>query len=131
MHLAIPGWPGRSRRIIQSAGGTTFLDEADIHRGDDFLERVLAAEPDCVELLVLLTPAGIRRPWVLFEISCFRHSRKRIVGVAHGLSVDDVRADPYVGVLLDRRSLIDINQLDTYFPEVRTRIAAAAAATTE
>jgi hypothetical protein len=31
-------------------------------------------------------------------------------------------ADPYVGVLLDRRVIVDINRLDTYFQELGNRI---------
>ncbi len=67
------------------------------------MERILNTEPGCSELLVLLTPWGIKRPYVLFEISCFRHSRKRIVSINHGLTVDEIMSDPYVGVLLDHR----------------------------
>ena len=112
-HSSLDTWVARQiASHVQALGADAFLDEADIPTGDDFLERILNTEPDCSELLILLTPWGIRRPWVLFEISCFRHSRKRIVGVTHGLTVDEVVSDPYVGVLLDRRVLVDINRLD-------------------
>jgi hypothetical protein len=85
-------------------------DEANLAAADNFQERVLNAEPACSELLVLLTPWAIRRPWVLFEISCFRHSRKRIIGIRHGVTDEEVLRDPYVGVLLDRRVIVDINR---------------------
>jgi hypothetical protein len=63
---------------------------------------------------------------VLFEISCFRHSRKRIIGITHCLTGEDVLRDPYVGVLLDRRVIVDINRVDTYFRDLVERVKADA-----
>jgi hypothetical protein len=45
-----------------------------------------------------------------------------ILGINHGLTVEEIMADPYVGVLLDRRVIVDINRLDTYFQELGNRI---------
>jgi len=131
-HSSIDTWVARQiASHIEARGAAAFLDERDIPAGDDFLENVLNVEPRCGELLVLLTPWSIKRPYVLFEISCFTHSRKRIIGVTHGLSADDVARDPYVGVLLGRRDLVDINRIESYFEELHARIRAAAGGGTD
>jgi hypothetical protein len=122
-HASADTWVARQIALhIKPVGGEVFLDETDIHHGDDFRERILETEPGCSELLVLLTPWSMQRPWVLLEISCFLHSRKRIVGVVHGLSIEEARAVPAIGALMDRRTLMDINQLDTYFAELQARM---------
>jgi hypothetical protein len=122
-HSSLDTWVARQIATqVRALGAEAFLDEADVSSGDDFLERILNAEAECSELLVLLTPWGMSRPWVLFEISCFRHSRKRIVGVTHGLTTNEVVGDPYLGVLVDRRVLVDINRLPAYFQELGVRI---------
>jgi hypothetical protein len=126
-HSSVDTWIARQiGRHIDMVGAETFFDEADFAAGDNFVERILAAEPLCSELLVLLTPWAIRSSWVLFEISCFRHSRKRIVAVTHGLTNEEVLGDPYVGVLLDRQVIVDINRLDTYFRDLAGRVTVAA-----
>ena len=122
-HSSLDAWVARKiSDDVRAVGAETVLDETDFAAGDDFLERILAAEPLCSELLVLLTPWSIRRPWVLFEISCFRHSRKRIIGIAHGLTTEEILRDPYVGTLLDRRVIVDINKLDGYLQELAARV---------
>ncbi|HEX3991639.1 MAG TPA: toll/interleukin-1 receptor domain-containing protein, partial [Acetobacteraceae bacterium] len=74
-HSSVDAWVARQiGQTIQALGASIFLDETEIAAGDDFMERILNTEPGCSELLVLLTPWGIKRPYVLFEISCFRHS---------------------------------------------------------
>ncbi len=113
---------------VRECGAETFLDEADIEHGDDFEERILDAEPGCSELLVLLTPWAITRTYVWLEIAFFKHSRKRIVGVLHGLSVEDITKDPQVAVLLKKLDLVDINRLDSYFEQLRRRVSADAGA---
>jgi TIR domain len=49
---------------IESCGGVPFLDEADIAVGEDFEDRILDALRQAKELLVLLTPWSITRPYV-------------------------------------------------------------------
>jgi hypothetical protein len=126
-HSSIDTWVARQiGSHIEARGAAAFLDERDIPAGGDFLAKILNAEPDCEELLVLLTPWSIKRAYVLFEISCFTHSWKRIVGIPHGLTADEVAKDPYIGVLLGRRDLVDINRIESYFEELDARVKATA-----
>lgn len=106
---------------IEKCGATAFLDEVHIQKGDDFEEEILKAEESCTELLVLLTPWALKRSYIWLEIGFFRRGRKRIVGVLHGLTPIDLTADQNVGVLLNKLDLVDLNDLDTYFAQLRTR----------
>jgi hypothetical protein len=52
--------PVKSNRVVEYP----FLDEADIAEGEDFEDRILDALRQAKELLVLLTPWSITRPYV-------------------------------------------------------------------
>lgn len=107
---------------IEKRGAKTFLDQVHIQKGDDFEEEILKAEETCTELLVLLTPWALKRSFIWLEIGFFRRGRKRIVGVLHGLTPSDLTADDNVAVLINKLDLVDLNDIDTYFAQLQTRI---------
>jgi uncharacterized protein YacL (UPF0231 family) len=126
-HSSIDSWVARQiRSHLHTLGAATVLDEDDFPAGDDFFESILNAESECSELLVLLTPWSIKREWVQIEMSWFRRARERIVAITHGMTTKTVLRHPIVGLLLDERVIMDINQLDTYFQQVAGRIKADA-----
>jgi len=53
---------------VSSCGATPFLDEADVEVGEDFEESILTFLEQAHELLVLLTPWALERPYVWAEI---------------------------------------------------------------
>ena len=108
---------------VQACGATTFLDEHDIQHGDDFEEEILKAESTCSELVVLLTPWALSRTYIWLEIGFFRRGGKRIVGVLHGLSAKDIASDERIAVLLKKLDLVDLNDIGTYFDQLRRRVA--------
>lgn len=55
-------------REISACGASAFLDEADVEVGDDFEERILEFLEKANELLVLLTPWALDRPYVWAEL---------------------------------------------------------------
>ncbi len=125
-HSSIDTWIARQLGAhIQQCGADIFLDEADIEHGDDFEERIHDAEERCSELVVLLTPWAMTRAWVWIEISFFKHSRKRIVGILHGVSVDEIATHPHAAILLRKLDLVDIHHVDSYFDQLKRRIQAA------
>lgn len=114
-----------ARRIaeqIELRGGSTFLDESHIAVGEDFEERILQALDQANELLVLLTPWSLKRPYVWAEIGAAWGKRTPIVGVLHGLTADELSTQAGVPILLKRRDLIDINQLDVYLAQLERRM---------
>jgi hypothetical protein len=107
---------------IESCGARTFLDEAHIDVGEDFEERILQALDNANELLVLLTPWSLNRPYVWAEIGAAWGKRTTIIGVLHGLTPEELYAQVGIPLLIKRRNLIDINHLDDYFSQLRERI---------
>jgi hypothetical protein len=110
---------------VKDTGADTFLDEADIEHGDDFDDVIVRASKQCTELLLLLTPWSVERPYIWLEIGFFRHDNKRIVGVLHGLKPENVSGDPRIPALLKKIDLVDINEIDTYFAQLDRRVKAA------
>ena len=121
-HSSTDLWIARQiAKEIMALGAGTFLDEGDIAHGDDFDAEILKAEEQCDELLVLLTPWSLNRPYIWLEIGYFRRSGKRIVGVLHGLTVTEISGDPRIPNLLKRLDMVDLNGLDTYLAQLRKR----------
>ena len=115
-----------ARRIaerVEQCGATTFLDDADIAVGDDFEERILQALDSARELIVLLTPWSLERPYIWAEIGAAWLKHIPIVGVLHGMSPQQLHTQAKIPLLLKKRDLININDLDVYFTELRERIA--------
>lgn len=109
-------------RHIAECGASSFLDEADIDHGDDFEERILRAAHESHELLVLLTPWATTRPYIWLEMGVFWGDGKRIVAVLHGLTAKDLATDEQIPLLLKRVDLLDINEIDSYFQQLRRRV---------
>src|SRR6476660_1151108 len=94
---------------IVQAGAEAFLDEADVEHGDDFDQKLVDGANRCTEMLVLLTPWSKDRPYIWIEIGMFRYRGLRIVGVLHGITVDEVSSDSRMPSLLKRLDMIEIN----------------------
>jgi hypothetical protein len=115
-------WVARQlAREIEELGATTFLDEAHIAAGADFEERILAELRRSHELVVLLTPWALERRYVWAEIGAAWGRRLPIIGLLHGLTAQDIDTKPSVPVIKSR-NLIQLNNVDKYFTELRSRI---------
>ena len=110
-------------QAIYNLGAATFLDETDIHIGDEFEERLLSALEQARELLIRITPWALDRPYVWAELGAAWLRRIPIVGVLHGLSAADLQQMPGVPVFLKQRDLVDINDIDLYLSQLASRIA--------
>ena len=124
-HSSQDTWVARQiAREVSLCGATPFLDEADVEVGDDFEEGILAFLERTNELVVLLTPWALERPYVWAEIGAAWGRRIPIVGILHGLTPTELRSRPGVPIFLNRRDLVDINNIDVYFDQLRARVAA-------
>ncbi|MGQ9627957.1 MAG: toll/interleukin-1 receptor domain-containing protein [Anaerolineae bacterium] len=122
-HAGTDTWVAkRLSEQIEACGAKTFLDEAHIAVGEDFEERILHALDQADELLVILTPWSLKRLYVWAEIGAVWGKRKPIVGVLYGLTPEELYTQADVPVLIKRRDLIDINQLDQYLSQLQERI---------
>ncbi len=113
-------------REIIACGASAFLDEADVEVGDDFEERILEFLEKANELLVLLTPWALDRPYVWAELGAAWARRIPIVGVLQGLSAAELQSRESIPIFLKKRDLIDINDIDRYFVGLATRVSGQA-----
>jgi TIR domain len=105
---------------LEEAGATTFRDDRDIDGGDDIPERIRVEIKRSHELIVLLTPNSIDRPWVLLEVGAAWGRRKtfRITPILCHVDVD-----PVPGMLKSKKA-IPLNDLTDLLTEVKRRVKA-------
>lgn len=112
-----------TRNPVEAIGAEPFLDEAHIAIGEDFEDEILAALDRSRELLVLLTPWSLQRPYVWAEIGAAWVRRIPVVGVLHGLTPGSLNAQAGTPLFLNKRNLVDINHLDRHLKELKVRVA--------
>jgi hypothetical protein len=121
-HSSVDTWVARQiAREIQHCGATPFLDEAEVEVGADFEEDILKFLECAHELVVLLTPWALERPYVWAELGAAWGRRIPIVALLHGLSAGELQSRPGIPVLLKKRDLIPLNEIDTYLGQLRQR----------
>ncbi len=124
-HSGLDTWVAKQiARGIADCGATPFLDEAEIDVGADFEGDILAFLEKAHELVVLLTPWALDRPYVWAEIGAAWGRRIPIVGLVHGLSAAELQARPGIPILLKKRDLLPLNDIDVYLGQLRTRVNA-------
>jgi TIR domain-containing protein len=126
-HSGTDTWVARQiAREIAACGATPFLDEAEIDIGADFEEDILSALEKADELVVLLTPWALERPYVWAELGAVWGRRIPIIGLLHGLTAADLQSRPSVPILLKRHNLLSLNDIDIYLAQLRRRVRATA-----
>lgn len=122
-HSGTDTWVARQiAQAIIDCGATPFLDEAEIEVGADFEDDILAFLEKADELVVLLTPWALDRPYVWAELGAAWGRRIPIVVLLLGLSAADLQERPGVPLLLKRRNIIPLNDVDRYLTELRSRV---------
>jgi len=103
---------------IDAIGASTFRDDRDIDGGDDIPERIAAALRSSQEVIVILTPESVNRPWVLLEVGAAwgNRTRKRITPILCHVEFD------LIPDMLKSKKGIHINQFDDYLAELASRI---------
>jgi hypothetical protein len=124
-HAGTDTWVARQiARHLEAVGATPFLDASHIAVGEPFEGKIKGALEQARELIVLLTPWSLQRPYVWIEVGAAFYKGIPLVGVLHGLTADSLRAQqPAIPIALLERNLIDLNDLDRYFDQLKGRIA--------
>lgn len=123
-HSGEDTWVARQiAKEIDSRGAKPFLDEADIDVGAEFEEDIREFLDNANELLVLITPWSLERPYVWAEIGAAWIRRIPIIVVLHGLSISEFQALPNAPVFLKKRDMIRLNDIDQYFDQLGKRIS--------
>ncbi len=124
-HSSKDAWVAKQiARWITDCGATPFLDEAGVEIGEDFDDRILVSLNQANELLVLLTPWALERPYIWAELGVAWGRQIPIVVVLHGVTSQELQTQPSVPLFVKKRNLIDINELDTYFRQLTARATA-------
>jgi hypothetical protein len=123
-HSSKDTWVARQiARELSTCGAIPFLDEAHVDAGEDFEENILAFLEQAHELVVLLTPWALDRPYVWAEIGAAWGRRIPIIGILYGLTATELQTRPGIPVFLKKRDLLDINGIDVYFQQLKGRVA--------
>jgi TIR domain len=103
---------------IEAVGASTFRDDRDIDGGDDIPERIRSEIKRSRELVVLLTPHSVNRPWVLLEVGAAWGWRKsvRITPI-----LCHVEVDPIPGLIKSKKA-IQLNDCTDLFAEIKKRV---------
>jgi hypothetical protein len=101
---------------LEAAGASTFRDDRDIDGGDDIPDRLREEIERSQELIVLLTPQSVSRPWVLMEVGGAWIRGIRIVAVRYHVEVDAIPAT------IKSKKSIHLNDLDEYLAELKRRL---------
>ena len=103
---------------IDATGASTFRDDRDISGGDDIPEEIRTRIKQSRELVVLLTPDSVDRPWVLLEVGAAWGWRKnyRIVPVLCHVTVDAIPD------IIKGKKAFQLNEFDQYLKELHKRV---------
>lgn len=103
---------------IEATGATTFRDDRDIDGGDDIPEEIRRQIKQSKEMVVVLSPQSIARPWVVLEVGiAWGWSKKmRIVSILHHVTVDPIPA------IIKAKRALPLNDFDNYLTELARRV---------
>ena len=122
-HSSQDTWVARQiARAIESSGAEPFLDEAEVDAGADFEEDILDFLERAHELVVLLTPWALDRPYVWAELGAAWGRRIPIVALLLGITPSELQKRPGTPVFLKKRDLLQLNEVETYLEQLKARV---------
>lgn len=122
-HASTDRWAaGQIAKELAAVGVDHYLDSQVVETGDHLEAELRSALHDADELLVLLTPAALERPYVWMEIGAAWSQGKRIIGILHGMTTSELAGRDGTPAFLTDIVLRDINDLDEYLGELRQRL---------
>lgn len=106
---------------IETTTATTFRDDRDIGSGDDIPGEIRRELVRSKEMVILLSPESVDRPWVLLEAGAFwgRRRNARIVAVLCHVQLDTIPD------MIKSKKAIPLNDFDSYVTELAGRVRAA------
>ena len=106
---------------IETTGALTFRDDRDIDGGDNIPEKIRQQIIRSREMVVLLTPESVDRPWVSHEVGAAwgRRSNYRIVIILDHVGTDRIPK------LIESKKAIKINDIDHYLCKLSSRVKRA------
>ena len=105
----------------EKAGIDTFLDETQIAIGARFEEDILEALKRADELIVLMTPWAMERPYVWLEIGAAWLRGSPMVVILAGLSATNFVTKANIPIAIKERNLVTLNNVDRYLKDLANR----------
>jgi hypothetical protein len=102
---------------IESIGAATFRDDRDINGGDDIPESIRTAIEESEEMVVLLTPESVNRPWVLLEVGAAWMRSMRIIPIRCHVDIEPIPD------MIKQKKVISINDFEQYLKELKARVS--------
>lgn len=122
-HASPDSWvAGQIAKEVQACGASVFIDTEAIRGGDEFRQKIVLEIRQCHEMAVLFTPWSLDRNWLQQEIGGMVALSKRVTPILYGVTVADFTRHGGMGMLSDRKHVM-INELETYFADLRRRVA--------
>ena len=122
-HSSRDTWVARQiAREVELVGAKPFLDEANIDVGTEFEAEIREFLNRADELVVLLSPWALDRPYVWAELGAAWIRGIPIVAFLMGLTSAELQSRPGVPVFLKQRDLIELNSADRYFHQLQRRV---------
>jgi hypothetical protein len=118
-HATVDRWIAKTIcEKIESVGAATFRDDRDIDGGDDIPEKIRRQIIRSNEVVVLLTPESVDRPWVLLEVGAAwgRKQNARIIAILCHVEVDTIPD------LIKSKKAVSINSFDDYLEKLKHRV---------
>ena len=118
-HATADKWLARAIcEKIESTGATTFRDDRDIQGGDDIPEEIRPQIKSSREMVVIVSPESVNRPWVLLEVGAAwgRSRGMKIVTVLVHVSVD------IIPDMLKNKKALPLNEFDNYLVDLAKRV---------
>jgi hypothetical protein len=114
------------RPKIEHAGATLFLDSGKILYGDDFRKIIFSELAGCHELLILLTPASLSRPWIFAEMGASLALGKRVCAMRYGTTEAELHEKGILSIL-GTSNIPAIDHFDLYIQQLGNRVKGSGA----
>ncbi len=126
-HGSKDGWLARQiSKEVKARGGSAFLDEYDIPKGNPDFKRIIRQEIKASnELIALFTPWSAMRSWVWIEIGAAWDREIPILAVFYGMEVGDLDTTGQGKAILEDLNVIRLDDLDVYLGQLQSRIEKA------
>lgn len=112
-------------KCLRDLGAETFLDETSIPKGANFKQIIHKEIALSSEVVALFTPWSAKRSWVWIEMGAAWGQDKPVVAVFYGMELRDLEQSGQGKGMLEDINVLQLNDIEKYFPEVAARVNGA------
>ncbi len=122
-HASRDRWAaGQVAKELRAVGADCFLDSEALETGDPIDASLKEALRSADELLVLLTPTALERPYLWLEMGVAWGLETRIVGILYEMTTAELAARDGTPGFMKDIVLRDIEDLERYAEELKRRV---------